>query len=72
MFADLECWIDETTWVQVARMIGDAMQLLHDQALPAPTKDAVHVSATTLLIDLDGTVAARPRRRRRTAATRKG
>lgn len=68
VFTDLECWIDEATWIQVAGMISDAMQLLHEQARPAPVADAVHVSATALLIGLDGTAAPRPRRRRRIGA----
>lgn len=63
VFSDLECWVDQETWVQVARMIGDAMQVLHDQALPEPTRGTIHVSATALLVDLDGKVKPRPRRK---------
>jgi predicted ArsR family transcriptional regulator len=50
---DAEVWLDRSVWEEIVGLIDQAMALLHDKARPPRTGDAVKVSMTATLLELD-------------------
>lgn len=53
MAMDAEVWLDRPVWEEIVGLIGQAVALLHDKAGSPHADDAVKVSMTATLLELD-------------------
>lgn len=53
LFSDAEAWVPLEVWTSVSATITDAMMRLHAAAQPPRSTGTVHVSATSLLFDIN-------------------
>ena len=50
---DSELWVRESDWTAGVTAVADAVMQLHRVALPPRTEDALHVSVTTALFEME-------------------
>lgn len=53
LFSDVEAWVPVEVWTSVSATITEAMMRLHAAAQPPRSTGTVHVSATSLLFDIN-------------------
>jgi DNA-binding transcriptional ArsR family regulator len=51
--ADAEVWLERDVWEEVCRLVDQAVRLVHDKADSPRAQDAVKISFTALLLELE-------------------